>query len=321
MALIGTAVALPERYWPFSSEVVVDGPMRAEAIDKLIAGLNQHYVFPYTARQIETLLRKRQHEGAYDRLVNGEQFAAQLTADMASVAHDRHMKVKFSLKPMRSRRAFEAVAYTGAARVPNRNYGVDKVDRLSPAIGYLQLSSFPAASLVAPKYAAAMDRLADTDALVIDVRGNRGGSPESVALLVSYFVDRRTRLNDIWSRDSGVTRQFWTEDRLDGRRYGGKKPVLILAGPGTGSAGEDFTYTMQALKRATVIGEPSWGGAHPVAFYRLGEHFYAGIPNSRSISPITLTNWEGSGVKPDVATPSANALAVAKELLQRQLGN
>lgn len=139
-----------------------------------------------------------------------------------------------------------------------------------------------------------------------------------MALLISYFVDQRTRLNDIWSRDFGRTRQFWTEDRLDGKRYGGKKPIMILAGPRTGSAGEDFTYTMQALKRATVIGEPTWGGAHPVASYRLIGHSYAAIPNSRSISPITHTNWEGTGVKPDIMVPPADALAVAKNLLQRK---
>jgi C-terminal processing protease CtpA/Prc len=75
---------------------------------------------------------------------------------------------------------------------------------------------------------------------------------------------------------------------------------------------------MQALKRATVIGERTWGGAHPVALYRLSGHFYAGIPNSRSISPITHTNWEGTGVKPDVTAPAADALAVAKDLLLRQ---
>jgi hypothetical protein len=316
LALIGTVVALPEPYRPFLREVVVDGAMRTQVIDKLVAGLNQHYVFPETAKQIEALLRNRQHDGAYDMMLNGEQFAAQLTADMASVAHDRHMKVKFSLNPVRSDRALEAIVNAASPAVPNHKYGVENVDHLSPAIGYMRISSFPPPSLVAKKYASAMDKLSDTDALIIDVRDNRGGSPGSVALLVSYFVERRTRLNDIWSRDSGRTRQMWTEDRLDGRRYGGKKPVMILAGPGTGSAGEDFTYTMQALKRATVIGEPTWGGAHPVAFYRLGDHFYAGIPNSRSISPITLTNWEGSGVTPDVPTSPPNALAVAKDLLQ-----
>jgi retinol-binding protein 3 len=318
-ALIGTVAALPALYRPRLPGVVVDGAMRTEAIDKLVTGLSRHYVFPDTAKQIGTLLRKRQHDGKYDAMASGEKFAAQLTADMASVAHDLHMKVKFSQKPMRSDRELDAMTNAASQAARDRKYGVGNVDHLSPAIGYLRLSAFPPSSLVAKQYASAMDRLSDTNALIIDVRDNRGGSPGSVALLVSYFVDHRTRLNDIWSRDSGVTTQIWTEDKLDGRRYGGKKPVVILAGPGTASAGEDFTYTMQALKRATVIGEPIWGGAHPIALYRLGDHFFAAIPNSRSISPITHTNWEGSGVTPDVTTPPANALAVAQELLQRQL--
>lgn len=294
-------------------EVVLDGAMRTQAIDSLVMELNQHYVFPETAKQIETLLRKRQQDGKYDALGNGMRFAAQLTADMASVAHDKHMKVRFSprfLPPGRDPDMASAPA--------NGKSGIDQVGRLTPAIGYLRISAFPPPSLVAEKYASAMNTLSDTDALVIDVRDHRGGSPQSVALLISYFVDRRTRLNDIWSRDSGQTQQFWTEDRPGGKRYGGEKPIVILAGPRTGSAGEDFTYTMQALKRATIIGEPTWGGAHPVASYRLSGHLYADIPNSRSISPITRSNWEGTGVKPDIAAPQADALAVATGLLQRK---
>ena len=72
----------------------------------------------------------------------------------------------------------------------------------------------------------------------------------------------------IWDRTTGNTTQYWTQDKLDGKRYGGNKPVLILASPGTASAGEDFAYTMQALNRATVISEPIWGGAHPAPLSR-----------------------------------------------------
>jgi C-terminal processing protease CtpA/Prc len=121
-------------------------------------------------------------------------------------------------------------------------------------------------------------------------------------------------------RASGESAQFRTQDKLEGQGYGGRKPVLILAGPRTGSAGEDFTCTMQALKRATVIGERTWGGAHPLMSWRLGDHLYAAIPAYRSISPITHANWEGTGVIPDVAAPSATALGVAKALLQRRHG-
>jgi hypothetical protein len=339
LTVIGAFVTMPggrpfwEEYGP-RPKVVVDRAMRVEAIDTLVTKLNDHYVFPDKAKQIEAVLRQRQHEGKYDGMTDGEQLAKQLTDDIHGVAHDLHMKVYFSPRlvpqfeaggpPPASQAEWEqrsnfATRLIMGARLRLMNFGVEKVDHLSPNIGYLQVSGFPPAFLVAEKYAAAMDKLADTDGLIIDLRNNRGGGPQTVALLVSYFVDQRTRLNDIWDRDTGISMQQWTEDKLDGKRYGGNKPVVILAGPGTMSAGEDFTYTMQALKRATVIGERTWGGAHPARPFRLGDHFFAVIPGRRSISPVTHTNWEGVGVIPDIAATPDNALAVAKDVLQRRL--
>ena len=311
-------------------KVVVDSAMRVEVVDMLVAKLNDHYIFPDKAKQIETVLRQRQNEGKYDGMTDGEQLAKQLTDDLNGVARDLHMKVYFSPGPVPPD---DAVGPPPASRAEwNQrssffmrmmarfsDLDVEEVDHLSPKIGYLKLSSFPPAFLVAEKYAAAMDKLADTDGLIVDLRENRGGGPQTVALLISYFVDQRTRLNDLWDRNTGITTQQWTEDKLDGKRYGNKKPVVILTGPGTMSAGEDFAYTMQALKRATVIGERTWGGANPARPYRLGDHFFAVIPGRRIISPITLTNWEGVGVIPDVAATPDNALAAARDLLQRGL--
>jgi C-terminal processing protease CtpA/Prc len=307
--------------------------MRVEAIDTLVARLSDHYVFPDKAKKIEAVLRQRQQEGKYDGMTNGEQLARQLTADLRGEAQDLHMVVEFSpgLVPpdpvgpppaskaeWDKRNNFAMRLFVSVYR-RLANLGVEKVDHLSTNVGYLKVSAFPPPFLVAEEYAAAMDKLADTDGLIVDLRDNRGGGPASVALLISYFVDQRTRVNDLWERDTGITTQHWTEEKLDGKRYGGKKPVLILAGPGTMSAGEDFAYTMQALKRATVIGERTWGGAHPARPHRLGDHFFAVIPGRRTISPITHTNWEGVGVIPDIAATPDNALAVAKDLLQRRL--
>lgn len=318
----------------FAPNVAVDKAMRTEAIDALAATLNAHYVFPDKARQMETLLRQNQHDGKYDKITDGDQLASRLTDDLGAVAHDLHMGVMFSRSPVPPDREMGARPNTKAeweaqAPLPIRlwmgvyqhvsNFGVEKVDHLGAKVGYLQVSGFPPPFFAGDKYAAAMDQLADTDGLIIDLRDNRGGAPDTVALLVSYFVDQRTRLNDIWTRATGISEQHWTQDQLAGKRYGGKKPVLILAGPGTMSAGEDFAYTMQAMKRATVIGAPSWGGAHPARPYRLGEHFYAVVPDARSISPVTNGNWEGTGVLPDVAAKPDQALAVARELISRRL--
>jgi len=323
---LGARAATPEP----PPRIAVDKATRVQTIDVLVARLNDHYVFPDKAKQAEAVLRQRQREGKYDAITDGEQLATQLTADLAGVLHDQHLRVGFDpglVPPDRdvgprptTLAEWERIAPPEVRqRILASSLGVEKVDHLSPRIGYLELSGFPPPFLVTGKYAAAMDKLADTDALIVDLRNNHGGTPDGVALLVSYFVDERTRVNDIWDRDTGVSTPHWTVDQLDGKRYGGKKPVLILTGPGTMSAGEDFAYTMQTLKRATLIGERTWGGAHPTRPFRLGDHFFAAIPGARTISPITHTNWEGVGVIPDVAATPDNALAVAKDMLQRRL--
>lgn len=319
-----------EKFGP-PPEAVLDRVMRLKTIDALVAKLNQFYVFPEKAKKIEAILLQRHQKGTYDSIRSGYQLARQLTADIRGIAKDLHMRVGYHPKMVlpdevdgpepTSRAEWEQQSnlFTRLIVRHKATRGMVQTDHLDGNIGYLKLSGFPEAFLIADTYATAMDQLADTDGLIVDLRRNAGGDPESVALLISYFVDQRRRLNDIWDRETGTTVQHWTARQLDGKRYGGKKPVLILAGPDTASAGEDFAYTMQAMKRATVVGAPTWGGAHPTKAYRLGGHFIAWIPNQRSISPITHTNWEGVGVTPDIAAAPDMALVVAKNLMWHRL--
>ena len=156
-----------------------------------------------------------------------------------------------------------------------------------------------------------MELVAGTYALIIDLRHNRGGSPEGVVFWCSYLFDEKpTHLNDIFHADTGETRQFWALPYVPGTRYL-DRPVYVLTSSETFSGGEDFGYTLQALGRAEVIGETTGGGAHPTRPFPISAAVHIAIPFARSVNPVTGTNWQGTGVVPDVAVAAAQAYDTA----------
>lgn len=124
-------------------------------------------------------------------------------------------------------------------------------------------------------------------------------------------------MNDIYDRGSDRTEEYWTSDAVDGPRYGGGRKVYLLTSGDTFSAAEDFAYALKNLKRATLIGAGTGGGAHPGRERRFNDHFGAIVPTARTINPITHTDWEGVGVVPDVAIDPDDALDHAQLMILR----
>jgi C-terminal processing protease CtpA/Prc len=118
-------------------------------------------------------------------------------------------------------------------------------------------------------------------------------------------------LNDFYIRETDTRREFFTTADVEGRRFGKEKPVYVLVSNRTFSAAEEFTYNLKNLKRATIAGETTGGGAHPGGVRRITDHFGIWLPNGRAINPITKTNWEGTGIEPDIAVDAARALEAA----------
>ena len=191
------------------------------------------------------------------------------------------------------------------------NFGIRRVERLDGNVGYLDVRRVPVPANAGPAITAAMELVAGTYALIIDLRHNGGGSPEGVVYWCSYLLEEHpTHLNDIFHADTGETRQFWALPYVPGTRYV-DRPVYLLTSSHTFSGGEDFAYTLQALGRAEVIGETTGGGAHPTRPFPISPAVHIGIPFARSINPVTGTNWQGTGVVPDVAVPEEQAYDAA----------
>ena len=147
--------------------------------------------------------------------------------------------------------------------------------------------------------------------LIIDLRHNGGGEPAMVALVCSYFFGNQpVHLNDLYWREGNRTEQYWTKPTVQGRRYE-RKDVFLLTSRHTFSGAEEFAYNLKNLKRSTIVGETTGGGAHHGEDRRLSEHFSVHIPLARAINPITKANWEGTGVKPHFEVPEEQALKTA----------
>ncbi|MGW2252393.1 S41 family peptidase [Kitasatospora sp. NPDC001660] len=285
-------------------------------LDAALARIAAGYVFPEKTDAIEAAIRGRLAEGAYEGL-DERQLCERVTEDLQEVCPDKHLRLLWSEEPQSMDEEPEDVARERFARYAREaNYGVRRVEQLDGNIGYLDLRMIPPAGLGGPAIAAAMQLLAPTEALVIDLRKCSGGAPEGVQLWCSYFfADDEVHLNDIYDRATGVTRQFWTLGDLAAPRYL-DRPVAVLTSDFTFSGGEELAYNLKALKRATLVGEATRGGAHPTARIPVAPHVTVTVPAARAINPVTGTNWEGVGVVPDVAVASEDALERALNLLR-----
>lgn len=269
----------------------LDQAIIERTIDGIAVELREAYVFPDKGVQAAGALEQALAENAYAGVTDPAEFAVQLTEQLRAVTQDSHMRVIFG-SPFGNR---------PPAAVP-QGAGFE-VKRLDGNIGYIHLAQFVPPEIFNPAADDAMRNLSDTAALIIDMRDNGGGHPASVAYLASFFLDPRERvhINDLIWRNRGTltfrTESFWTSATpvryLD-------KPVYVLVGPETYSAGEEFAYDLQMLNRATVVGAKTRGGANPGGLTELGSDLFVVVPTGRAENPITHGNWGGIGVRPDV---------------------
>jgi len=301
--------------------VVISAEERAALVSGIGTKLGTEYVDPVVAKKMADAIATRARRGEYADVASGQALADKLKADLREVSHDQHLWIGYHPEGARD----EPIAPTTADLDPWRphvardNFAFDKVERLQGNVGYVAFRIFAYPYLAAETATAAMSFVAHTDALIIDLRNNAGGDPDMVAYLASYLFDERTHLNDILVRKGNQLQQYWTSPLVPGQIYGGSKPVFVLTSRATFSAAEDFSYALQHLKRATIVGEKTGGGAHPSREFRITDHFTAAIPYARSMSPITQANWEGTGVAPDIAAPADRALAVAYQAALKRI--
>ena len=303
VALAVAANAQPEPQ-PF------DPATRDAVVRELAKALRDRYVFPDVGAQAAQKIEQQAAGGAYASL-GRPQLAEALTRDLRDLAHDKHLGVMArpprgtAAAPGREQREAEELR-----RMARDNFGVRKVEILPGNVGYLDLRFFPPAAAGGQTAIAAMNVLGNADAVIVDLRQNGGGDPTQIQLISSYFFSEPTHLNSLYWREGDRTEQFWTLPYVPGKRMA-DTPVFVLTSQGTFSGGEEFANNLKMLKRGTIVGETTGGGANPGQGIDLPGNMGAFIPNGRAINPISGKNWEGTGVEPDVKVKAEDALNVA----------
>lgn len=300
----------------------LDDAARSTIVEGIAAALDG-YIFADVAATMQARIRSERDAGRYAALTHPLPLARRLTKDLRDVSHDKHLTIHYFPSPLPPEpEQAEPPAPTPEqleqlrAEIAKDGFGIAKVEVLDGNIGYIDIRGFHEVDLVREAFTDAMTTLADTKALVVDLRHNHGGDPATVAFVTSYlFGKKKVHLNDLYYRRTNETTEYWTDPTVPGERFGAKKPIYVLTSGETFSAGEEFAYNLRALERATLVGEPTGGGAHPVDGERIDDHIIAIVPVGRAINPRTKTNWEGTGVQPHVTVPAAEALDRAKALI------
>jgi len=321
LALVG-----PSAFAQEPKALTLDAAKKQAIVDEIASLLDKNYIFAETAKKMEEKIRVRFKNGDYDKLSGAPEFAQAVSRDLAEVSKDRHLNFAFAPEMAADMRRVMGRSEEEAKRVRERrlqaakrdNFGFRKVERLPGNIGYLDFRAFQSPDQAGATAVAAMNFLAYCDAVIVDLRQNGGGDPAQIQLISSYFFRDPAHLNDLYYRAGDMTENYWTLPYVPG-----PKPVdadlYILTSARTFSGAEEFSYNMKNLKRATIIGETTGGGAHPTNSMIVQEDFILNVPVGRAINPVSKTNWEGTGVTPDIQVPAAEAYDRAYQMAVEKL--
>lgn len=296
-------------------DIKLTDELKAEVVEGVGKLLVENYIFPETAKKMEEHILQQLKKGQYNGITDVDEFARLLTQDLRSISEDLHIRVNYSPEAVKRIRAGQSKSEADRERerkerleqARQRNFGFQRVEIREGNIGYLDLRGFSGLPEAAETIISAMNFLANADAVIIDLRQNGGGSPFTIQMMSSYFLEEYTHLNSFEWRGDDTIKQFWTLRYVPGKKMY-DTDLYILTSRRTFSAAEEFTYNLKNLERATIVGETTGGGAHPGGGRIVNDYFTVWVPSGRAINPITNTNWEGKGIEPHISVPREKAL-------------
>ncbi|MCI3939000.1 S41 family peptidase [Chryseobacterium aahli] len=286
---------------------------RNKQITEIADKINEYYIFENVASQLSKKLKSEIELKTFDNLSDAE-FAKALSIYLTKNGNDLHFNVLYRPSQEDEKKTVDEKKILKEYDEINKqwNYGFEKVTRLDGNIGYIEYTGFPEGNKSAQQILdATMNFVSNTNALIIDLRNNRGGDGKMVRLFLSYFFNERIKLSEIYTRYNNKTEEKYTFKKVNSKKYL-DKPVYLLVNNNTISAAEALAYNLQQNKIAKVIGDKTYGAANPVKAFFIGSKYHLFIPISIEKNAVTNTNWEHTGIDADVIISSEKALVKAQ---------
>lgn len=299
----------------------VDKKSVTAAVDKIAALIKENYVFEEKGKRIAAELLEQYRHGALDKAVTWQEFGSLVTGIISKAGQDGHLYVRYDPQTVKTLQVpedstapeQEDMFHHGPAAA-RRNFGFRELKILDNNIGYMKIPEINISSKSLPVLYAAMQFVANTSALVIDLQENGGGGSDIGPVFESFFLPPNRPLLHVKSR-TGIIETMKTVAWLTQERY--QRPLYILVGKKTASAAEAFAFTLQAQRRAVIIGQPSAGGAHMNTWYPVNDEIYVSVSTAAPVLPGTTVSWEGKGVQPDHITKEGEELMLVRRLESR----
>lgn len=323
--LAGWGVLLAIAMLPLGGVAAQNVSLTPSELDAAVASIAVHirqiYLFEDRAEAMAAYVEARAAAGAY-RGMTAAAFQAAITADMLESSHDRHMSLRWDPDAFRAATSNRAASAGPSGSTPEQialaerraadaNGGVTEVRWLPERVGYLRISAWHNLRFSRAPLVAALRTLSDAEAIIFDVRANGGGDAGMVAFLQGYFMEPGKPLLHFTNRSQGTSFARRVAPRVEGDRLSEGIPVWVLADGGSGSASEDFAYTIKHDGRGRVVGERTAGAGHMNTYRPVAPGFMLSISWAGPISPVTGSNWEGEGVVPDTEVSAPLALDAA----------
>ena len=272
----------------------------------------QHYHYKEQVKPTIDHLDRQWKSGRYQKISKLNVFTDSLAADLRHFTKDAHLNFFYDNAEIAKEQQKTPQIPWGLMHTKFLNNGLNKVEILPGDIGYIRLEAFGAIDDLLP---GAFSFIQQTNALIIDLRENGGGMLSNN--VASYLLPEDS-IHLITIKWNNRTDSIYTVRNLKGPRYL-NKPVYLLTSKSTFSSAEEFAYDLQLLKRATVVGAQTGGGANPggivgIHTFTDGARLGLFVPMAHVVHPISGTNWEGKGVSPDVVTEPKDALTNAHAL-------